>query len=200
MNDMYQGTRFLRAVGVTLVLAWLVCVPAFAQQPGEVSGTVTSAAAGSPIQGVTVRIRGSNTSTVTDKQGKYSLAAPPDAVLVFSLIGYRGIAQGVNGRSTVNATLEQAIAVLPDVVVTGYQEQLRKNLPTSESTVDVQSIERQSGASALQRLDGRVAGVTIDKRGVVRLRAPPPPPRARPLPQKKTPPAVGGPARARTQF
>ena len=95
MNDMYQGTRFLRAVGVTLVLAWLVCVPAFAQQPGEVSGTVTSAAAGTPIQGVTVRIRGSNTSTVTDKQGKYSLAAPPDAVLVFSLIGYRGIAQSV---------------------------------------------------------------------------------------------------------
>jgi len=165
MNDMYQGTRFLRAVGVTLVLAWLVCVPAFAQQPGEVSGTVSSAAAGTPIQGVTVRIRGSNTSTVTDKQGKYSLAAPPDAVLVFSLIGYRGIAQSVNGRSTVNATLEQAIAVLPDVVVTGYQEQLRKNLPTSESTVDVQSIERQSGASALQRLDGRVAGVTIDNGG-----------------------------------
>src|SRR5205814_3614936 len=122
MNDMHQGTRFLRAVGVTLVLAWLVCVPAFAQQPGEVSGTVTSAAAGTPIQGVTVRIRGSNTSTVTDKQGKYSLAAPPDAVLVFSLIGYRGIAQSVNGRPTVNATLEQAIAVLPDVVVTRSEE------------------------------------------------------------------------------
>src|SRR5205814_9947444 len=143
MNDMHQGTRFLRAVGVTLVLAWLVCVPAFAQQPGEVSGTVTSAAAGTPIQGVTVRIRGSNTSTVTDKQGKYSLAAPPDAVLVFSLIGYRGISQSVNGRSTVNATLEQALAVLPDGVVTGYQKELRTDLPASKSTVYGQAYTRQ---------------------------------------------------------
>jgi TonB-dependent starch-binding outer membrane protein SusC len=163
MRDIFQGQRLLRAMGITLVLALLV-VPAFAQQPGEVSGTVTSAT-GTPIQGVTVRVRGSNTSTTTDAQGKYSLAAAPDAVLVFSLIGYRGTAQSVNSRPTVNATLEQAIAVLPDVVVTGYQEQLRRNLATSEGTVDPESIKRQSGASALQRLDGRVAGVTIDNGG-----------------------------------
>src|SRR5438132_1400448 len=165
MNHMFQGTRLLRAVGMTLVLALLVCVPAFAQQPGEVSGTVTSAAAGTPIQGVTVRVRGSGSNTVTDAQGKYSLAAPPDAVLVFSLIGYRGTAQSVGGRSTINLTLEQAISVLPDVVVTGYQEQLRRDLPTAASAVDVGSIDRQSGASALQRLDGRVAGVTVDNGG-----------------------------------
>jgi TonB-linked SusC/RagA family outer membrane protein len=165
MNHMFQGTRLLRAVGMTLVLALLVCVPAFAQQPGEVSGTVTSAAAGTPIQGVTVRVRGGSNNTVTDAQGKYALAAAPDAVLVFSLIGYRGTAQSVNGRSTISLTLEQAISVLPDVVVTGYQEQLRRDLPTAASPVDPQSIERQSGASALQRLDGRVAGVTIDNGG-----------------------------------
>ena len=165
MNHMFQGTRLLRAVGMTLVLALLVCVPAFAQQPGEVSGTVTSAAAGTPIQGVTVRVRGSGSNTVTDAQGKYSLAAPPDAVLVFSLIGYRGTAQSVGGRSTINLTLEQAISVLPDVVVTGYQEQLRRDLPTAASAVDVGSIDRQSGASALQGgeiLVGHPVGVPGD--------------------------------------
>ena len=165
MNDTFQGTRLLRAVGMTLVLALVVWVPALTQQPGEVSGTVTSAVAGTPIQGVTVRIRGTSTATTTDAQGKYSIAAPPDAVLVFSLIGYRGTAQSVSGRPAVNAILEQAIAVLPDVVVTGYQEQVRKNLPSAEASVDVQSLDRQSGASALQRLDGRVAGVTIDNGG-----------------------------------
>ncbi len=165
MNDTFQGTRLLRAVGMTLVLALLVWVPALTQQPGEVSGTVTSAVAGTPIQGVTVRIRGTSTATTTDAQGKYSIAAPPDAVLVFSLIGYRGTAQSVSGRPAVNAILEQAIAVLPDVVVTGYQEQVRKNLPTAEASVDVQSLDRQSGASALQRLDGRVAGVTVENGG-----------------------------------
>jgi TonB-dependent starch-binding outer membrane protein SusC len=165
MNHMFQGTRFLRAVGMTLALALLVWVPAFTQQPGEVSGRVTSAVSGSPIQGVTVRVRGSSTNTTTDAQGKYAISAPPDAVLTFSLIGYRGTAVSVNGRPTVNATLEQAIAVLPDVVVTGYQEQLRRDLPTAASAVDAASIERQSGASVLQRLDGRVAGVTVDNGG-----------------------------------
>ena len=165
MNDTFQGTRFLRAVGMTLALALLVWVPAFTQQPVEVSGRVTSAISGSPIQGVTVRVRGGSTNTTTDAQGKYSLTAPPDAVLVFSLIGYRGTAQSVNGRSTVSVTLEQAISVLPDVVVTGYQEQLRRDLPTAATAVDPASIERQSGASVLQRLDGRVAGVTVDNGG-----------------------------------
>ena len=165
MNDKFQGTRFLRAVGMTLALALLVWVPAFTQQPAEVSGTVTSTITGNPVAGVTVRVRGSNTSTVTDAQGKYTLASTPDAVLVFSLIGYRGSALSVGGRATLNVSLEPAISVLPDVVVTGYTTQRRQDVTGAASTVDVQSIERQSGASALQRLDGRVAGVTVDNGG-----------------------------------
>src|SRR3989475_7784833 len=76
MNDTFQGTRFLRAVGMTLALALLVWVPAFTQQPVEVSGRVTSQETATPIQGVTVRVRGSSTSTVTDADGKYTLTAP----------------------------------------------------------------------------------------------------------------------------
>ena len=165
MNDMFQGTRFLRAVGMTLALALLVWVPAFTQQPVEVSGRVTSQETGTPIRSVTVRVRGSSTSTVTDADGKYTLTAPGDAVLVFSLIGYRGTAQTVGGRSSINVAMERAISVLPDVVVTGYTTQRRQDITGAASTVDVQSIDRQSGASALQRLDGRVAGVTIDDGG-----------------------------------
>src|SRR5436853_6095749 len=98
MNHMFRGTRLLRAVGMTLVLALLVCVPAFAQQPGEVSGTVTYAAAGPPIQGVTVRVRGSGRNTETDAQGMYSIAAPPAAVLVSDLSRYTSTEQCVAGR------------------------------------------------------------------------------------------------------
>src|SRR2546430_6435939 len=158
MNDTFQGTRFLRAVGMTLALALLVGVPAFTQQPVEVSGRVTSAISGSPIQGVTVRVRGGSTNTTTDAQGKYSLTAPPDAVLVFSLIGYRGTAQSVNGRSTVSVTLEQAISVLPDVVVTGYQEQLRRDPPPPGTGRHPAGIGTEAGGDGVQRADGRRAG------------------------------------------
>src|SRR5256886_9649850 len=173
MNDTFQGTRFLRAVGMTLALALLVWVPAFTQQPAEVSGRVTSAISGSPIQGVTVRVRGGSTNTTTDAQGKYSLTAPPDAVLVFSLIGYRGTAQSVNGRSTVSVTLEQAISVLPDVVVTGYQEQLRRDLPTPATAGAPAGIERRPGGGGVHRLGGRVGGGAAAKAGGCAARRPP---------------------------
>ena len=166
MNDMRQGTRFLRAVGMSVLLALVLRAPAVAQQPQEiaVSGTVTSTT-GDHLRGVTVRVRGSATSTVTDDNGKYTLTAPADGVLTFGLIGFRGIGQNIGGRTTVNVAMERAISVLPEVVVTGYSTQKRTDITGAVSSVDLGSVTRQTSASVLQKLDGRVPGVTIDASG-----------------------------------
>jgi TonB-dependent starch-binding outer membrane protein SusC len=163
MESKSLGKRVLRAVGMCALLALVVCPVAVAQNV-TVSGTVTSAA-GQKLNGATVRIRGTNTSTLTDAQGKYSIDAPPDAILVFAYIGYSGVAQGLGGRATIDVVLEPSVAVLPEVVVTGYTSQRRADVTGAASSVDVQSTQRQSGASVLQRLDGRVAGVTVDNGG-----------------------------------
>src|ERR1044072_3126842 len=68
LNHPSPGTRLLRAVGVALARALWVWAPAFPQQPVEVPGTVPSAVGGRPVSGLTVRVRGSNPSTVTDAQ------------------------------------------------------------------------------------------------------------------------------------
>jgi len=162
MESMLLGKRVLRAVGMCALLALAVCRVAYAQV--EVTGTVTSAS-GSNLQGVTVRIRGTNTTTTTGADGKYSISAAADAVLVFNAIGYKGVGQALNGRTTVDVVLEPSVAVLPEVVVTGYMEEQRKNMTGAGTSVDAQSIQRQTGASALQALDGRAAGVTIDNSG-----------------------------------
>ncbi|HET9709483.1 MAG TPA: carboxypeptidase-like regulatory domain-containing protein, partial [Gemmatimonadales bacterium] len=93
-------------------------------QDVTVSGTVSSAT-GQHLQGVTVRIRGTSTSTTTDAQGKYTISAPSDAILVFNSIGYRGVAQTLGGRTAIDVTMEASVAVLPEVVVTGYMEEQR---------------------------------------------------------------------------
>lgn len=162
MESMLLGKRVLRAVGMCALLALAVCRVAVGQV--TVSGTVTSAS-GNHIQGVTVRIRGTNTTTTTDADGKYSIAAPADAVLVFNSIGYKGVGQSLNGRTTIDVVMEPSVAVLPEVVVTGYMEEQRKNMTGAGTAVDPQSVQRQTGASALQALDGRAAGVTIDNGG-----------------------------------
>src|SRR6266567_7583021 len=164
MRDMLQRKRFLREVGMSLLLALMLCGPAFAQQQTGVSGTVTSTD-GARLRGVTVHIRGTNTSTVTDADGKYSITAPADGVLVFGRIGYRGVGIGINGRTTLDVAMEPAVTVLPEVVVTGYTTQRRTDITGAVSTVDLLSVDKQTSASVLQRLDGRVAGVTIDAGG-----------------------------------
>jgi TonB-linked SusC/RagA family outer membrane protein len=86
-------------------------------------------------------------------------------VLVFSLIGYRALALNIAGRTIADVILEPAIAVLDEIIVTGYTEQRRADITGAVSSVDVESLERQSSASVLKRLDGRVAGVTVDASG-----------------------------------
>ena len=109
MNDMPQGKRFIRGVGMGLLLALVLRVPAVAQEPQqiEVSGTVTSTT-GEHLRGVTVRIRGTPTSTITDADGKYTLTVPADGVLTFGRIGFRGVGQSVAGRTTINVEIGRA--------------------------------------------------------------------------------------------
>jgi len=151
---------------MSLLMALVLWRPALGQQPQQidVSGTV-SGPAGEHLRGVTVRVRGSATSTVTDDNGKYTLTVPADGVLTFGLIGFRGVGQNIGGRTTINVAMERAISVLPEVVVTGYSTQKRTDITGAVTSVDLGSVTRQTSASVLQKLDGRVAGVTIDAGG-----------------------------------
>jgi TonB-dependent SusC/RagA subfamily outer membrane receptor len=69
------------------------------------------------------------------------------------------------GRITVDVSMEQSIAVLDEVVVTGYMAQRRADITGAVGSVDVESVNRQSSASVLKALDGRVAGVTVETSG-----------------------------------
>jgi TonB-linked SusC/RagA family outer membrane protein len=175
MNEMMQGTRlfgkrggwFWRAVGGSVLVALVLwSTPAFSQQVSQipVSGTV-STPEGTPLQGVTVRIRGTETTTLTDANGRYSLIAPQDGILVFGVIGFRGIGEAVRGRNTIDITMERVITVLPELVVTGYTTQRRADITGAVSSVNIESAAKQTSASVLQGLDGRVAGVTVENSG-----------------------------------
>src|SRR3989442_7667441 len=175
MRDMLQGKRWsatsrlhqLGAVAMSVLLALVLCGPAFGQQGGQqvdVSGKVT-APDGERIRGATVRIRGTTTSAVTDDQGKYSLTAPSDAVLLVNRIGYRGVGVSVGGRTNIDVVMERAVTVLPEVAVTGYTTQKRADITRPVATVDVENLSKQTSTSVLQRLDGAVSGVTVEAGG-----------------------------------
>src|SRR2546426_146728 len=156
--------RLVREMGMGVVFLVVLAASAAAQGT-QVSGTVTSATTGEKLWGATIRVKGTQTQTVTDQQGRYALVAPSDAVLTYAMIGYRGKDQPVSGQSTLDVTLEQAPTMLEEVVVTGYQAQRRADITGAVSSVNLESANRQTSTSMLQRLDGRVPGLTVNSSG-----------------------------------
>ena len=107
MQNVLLRNGVVRAVGVSVLLALSAAGSAWSQGQ-EVSGTVTSASSGEKLWGVTVRVKGTQTQTVTNQQGRYALVAPADAVLTYATIGYRGIERPVGGQGTIDVTMEPA--------------------------------------------------------------------------------------------
>src|SRR6266550_1501562 len=155
--------RAIVALGMGLLLTLTVSGAALAQET-QVSGTVTSIT-GERLPGVTVQVRGTTTTTTTDANGKYTITSPPDGVLLFALIGYKGAARTIASRPQIDVALESAVAVLEPVIVTGYTAQARNSITGSVSSINVEGAQQQTSTSVLQRLDGRVPGVTVEAGG-----------------------------------
>src|SRR6185436_1141842 len=156
------GLRAVVAVGMSLLFALIVSGTAFAQNV-PIAGTVTSTG-GTPLPGVTVRVQGSDSRTITDASGKYRINAPADAVLTFSLVGQRPVQTTVAGRNTVDITMAQ-VPYLEEVVVTAYTEQRRGDITGAVSSVNVDNATKQTQSSVLKALDATVPGVTVSTNG-----------------------------------
>jgi len=155
--------RVFAALAMGLLFAVTLTGAALAQET-QVSGTITSIT-GERLPGVTVQVRGTTTTTTTDANGKYTITAPSDGVLLFALIGYKGTARTISGRPQIDIVLDPAVAVLEPVIVTGYTSQRRADITGSVGSVNVEGTQQQTSTSVLQRLDGRVPGVTVEAGG-----------------------------------
>ncbi|MEZ0611851.1 SusC/RagA family TonB-linked outer membrane protein [Fibrella sp. WM1] len=126
------------------------------------TGQVTDKASGQGIAGVSVLIRGTQSGTLTDASGQFSLARPPqNSVLVISYIGYRTQEVPYTGQSTVAVTLEEGLS-LNEIVVTalGLERNARK-LGYSLQQVEGKLLSEVKAPNFLDNLAGKVAGVNI---------------------------------------
>src|SRR5687768_12232094 len=56
-------------------------------QERTITGRLTSNEDGSPLPGINITIKGTNTGTSTDADGYYSINVPIGSILIFSFIG-----------------------------------------------------------------------------------------------------------------
>ncbi|MFI5161014.1 MAG: SusC/RagA family TonB-linked outer membrane protein [Sphingobacteriales bacterium] len=131
----------------------------------KVTGKVIGGDDKQPIPAATVKIKGTNAGIVTDVNGNFSLSAKVGDVLVISYIGYQTKSVSVTGPSLGTITLDATNSTLNEVVVTGYQTQLKKDISGSVATVDVGQAKQLNVTSAENLLQGQAAGVTVTTQG-----------------------------------
>lgn len=120
---------------------------------------------GKPLSGATVLVKETNTSTITDADGRFTLNASPTSTLVISYVGFNPMEVSLSGRSTIQVSLVNATSRLNEVVVTGYSRQSRKDITGSVAVVDVKAMKSIPTGAAEQALQGQASGVTVISSG-----------------------------------
>jgi TonB-linked SusC/RagA family outer membrane protein len=128
-------------------------------QDAPVTGQVTDQK-GSPLPGVTVRVKDQAAGTTTDVAGNYSLSLPAGGTtLVFSYVGFVSQEVAVRNGSKVNIKLLEQANSLDEVVVVGFGTQKKTSTTAAVSTLPAADIAQKPVVNLTNSLTGRVAGV-----------------------------------------
>lgn len=152
--------RLLRPLIPVLALL-LFCGAAYSQQ--TVRGTLRNAA-GDPVSGATVTVKGTSNRTTTNTEGQFQIAANSGDVLVVTNVGFATKEITVAGPQ-INETLTQQEASLDEVVVIGYQTVRRKDLTGAVSVVNVNAAQKNVATTVGESLQGLAAGVNVRTTG-----------------------------------
>lgn len=149
----------LRTLCLTVFSCFLLHINVYAQER-QVTGVVTDIK-GMTLPGVNIFIKGTTTGVITDLQGKYSINARPQDVLVASFVGYITEEVLVGERNVINYKLLEDITVLDEFVVIGYGVQKKKLVTGATSQVKGEILEQRNTMNPLHALQGMSAGVNI---------------------------------------
>ncbi|WP_316807197.1 TonB-dependent receptor [Pedobacter agri] len=128
-----------------------------------VKGSVVDSKGG-PLPGVVVKVKGGGAAVATDADGRFSLNLETgNETLVLSLVGFKSAEFHVNGKSEVRVVMNEDIANLEDVVVVGYGTVKKKDLTGAVSSVKSEDITLNPVSSPMEALQGRVAGLDIQR-------------------------------------
>ena len=157
--------RFVKLFLATLAVMFASL--AYAQEY-TVTGNVVDASTGEPVPFASVHVKGTMTGTNTDVDGAYSISAAKDGILVFSSIGYLAVEIPVEGKLQINCELPVDSEMLENAVVVGYGSAKRVGtMVGSVTTVKSDAIKNAPSSSALDQLQGQVAGLSVMTTGGV---------------------------------
>ncbi|MFW6043942.1 MAG: SusC/RagA family TonB-linked outer membrane protein [Marinilabiliaceae bacterium] len=150
----------------TLLFMYFLFVSAFlyGQEEITVQGKVTDSD-NKGIPGASVVVKGTDEGTITNGEGNYQIEAPSDATLEFSFVGLETQEVEVDGQNEINVQMSETSKELDEVQVVGYGSLPVKDLTSSISTVKSGDLSKTPSSSAMQGMQGKVAGMQVVSSG-----------------------------------
>ena len=151
MNKCY----FILVILLTSLSPYRASIALAQSQLSRISGVVTSEV-GNPVEGVTVRVKGSDRATSTDADGRYTLELPlaGASMLVFSSTGYSVQEIAIENRSTINITLSTDVHGMDEVVVVGYGSMRKKDMTGAVTQIRPDNIANENPRTVQDILRG----------------------------------------------
>jgi TonB-linked SusC/RagA family outer membrane protein len=146
---------------VLFCILFLISVNAFSQTSSGklVKGTVRNN--GKPLQGVSIKLKGTNQGTVSDADGRFSINVQNGQTLLFSTIGFESKELIYSGQSELNIILTESASNLNEVVVIGYGTTTKKEVTSAVTTLKPADFNKGNIDNPVGLLQGRVAGLNI---------------------------------------
>lgn len=124
-----------------------------------IRGTVTDSS-GEPLVGVGIAVKGTQTGTFTDENGRFVIAATTSDVLSYSYLGYLTVEARPTGPN-IHIVMEPDANVLEEVQVVAYGTQKKVTVTGSVASVKADEILKSPTANVQGALTGRIPGLTV---------------------------------------
>ena len=162
-TNYFKKLVFLLIIGLISINITASSSPLFAK---SIFGQVMNQD-GAPLTGVTISLKGTSVSTISDNTGSFKINIPDEQnnpILIFSSTGYLTQQVTVGGKSSIDVKLIRDIKNLNEVVVVGYGTQKRKDLTGSIASVSSAQIDERPVSSYEDALAGVAAGIDVAPR------------------------------------
>ena len=144
----------------SFLLILLLC-PIFIFGQTSINGIVTDEISSSPIAGVNVLVKDSNTGTATDFDGNYSINLKKGDILSFSYVGYKTQQVTLGDQTSINIVLIEDTSSLDEIVVIGYGSVKKEDLTGAADLVTSEDFNQGPVLSPQQLIAGKIAGVSV---------------------------------------
>lgn len=116
---------------------------------------------GEPLDGVSIKVKGTLIGTSTSSAGTFSLEVPENATIVVSYVGYESREITLSGNADLNITLKASTTRMDDVVVIGYGTRKKLTLTGSVATINNAELTTTRNENIQNMMTGKIAGLRM---------------------------------------